>query len=78
MTCDASQAVRRKESSWLNSTFASRSMWPFKRKESIEPIEAKSAPLSGYSYVMPFVTGSGMQRSAEAYAREGCDSRRRV
>jgi hypothetical protein len=42
-------------------------MWPFKRK-SVEPIEAKSAA-GGSTLFFGMGGGSGMQRSAEAYAR---------
>ncbi|MGE4043333.1 MAG: phage portal protein [Acetobacteraceae bacterium] len=42
-------------------------MWPFRSKQP----EQKSAVPSGFSYVLPFGGGAGMQRNAEAYAREG-------
>ena len=45
-------------------------MWPFRRKQPVVPNEAKSAA-GGSTLLFGIDGGNGMQRSAEAYAREG-------
>src|SRR3954451_22663419 len=43
-------------------------MWPFSRKQAVTPVEQKS---SGSTLFFGMDGSDGMQRNAEAYAREG-------